>query len=74
MRSQASSFAGACTAVSESIQQGITDLDSLVALHDRLTRHTPLCEPLPPQKHRIQAPQVHFDPGRYDAMLTGGRS
>ncbi len=67
-----SGFAAACTAVSESILCGITDPDSLVALHDRLTRHAPLCEPLPAQSHPIQAPQVIFDPARYDAMLTGG--
>lgn len=68
-----SGFAGACTAVSDSIQRGITDPDSLVALHDRLTRHTPLCEPLPQQAHPIQAPQVNFDPSRYNAMLSGAR-
>jgi transposase len=71
--SEASGFAAACTAVSESIQRGITDPDSLVALHDRLTRHAPLCEPLPAQTHPIQAPQVLFDPARYDTMLTGAR-
>jgi hypothetical protein len=71
--SEASGFGSACTAVSESIQRGITDPDSLVALHDRLTRHTPLWEPLPVHTHSIQAPQVIFDPARYNAMLTGAR-
>jgi len=71
--SEASGFSSACAAVSESIQRGITDPDSLVALHDHLTRHAPLCEPLPAHRHPIQAPQVLFDPARYDAMLTGAR-
>ncbi len=71
--SEASGFSSACAAVSESIQRGITDPDSLVALHDHLTRHAPLCEPLPAHRHPIQAPQVLFDPARYDAMLTGTR-
>jgi transposase len=69
--SEASGFGSACTAVSESIQRGVTDPDSLVALHERLTRHAPLCEPLASHGHSIQAPQVIFDPARYDAMLTG---
>jgi transposase len=71
--SEASGFSSACAAVSESIQRGITDPDSLVALHDRLTRQAPLCKPLPAHSHPIQAPQVLFDPARYDAMLTGAR-
>jgi transposase len=71
--SQVSGFGSACTAVSESIQRGVTDPDSLVALHDRLRGHVPLCEPLPAHSHGIQAPQVIFDPARYDAMLAGAR-
>lgn len=71
--SRASGFAGACTAVVESIQRGLSDPDSLVALHERLREHAPLCEPLAGQRHSIQAPQVLFDPARYDLMLTGGR-
>jgi transposase len=71
--SQVSGFGSACTAVSESIQRGVTDPDSLVALHDRLRGHAPLCEPLPAHSHGIQAPQVIFDPARYDAMLAGAR-
>jgi len=68
-----SGFNGACRAVSDSIQRGVTDPDSLVALHDRLRRHMPLCEPLPEHSHSIQAPQVLFDPARYDTMLSGAR-
>jgi len=68
-----SGFNGACRAVSDSIQLGITDTDSLVTLHERLRRHTPLCEPLPEPSHSIQAPQVLFDPTRYDTMLSGAR-
>jgi transposase len=71
--SEASGFASACTAVSESIQRGISDPDSLVALHERLRGHAPLCEPLPAHSHPIQGPQVVFDPARYDEMLTGAR-
>jgi transposase len=71
--SEAGGFASACTAVSESIQRGVSDPDSLVALHERLKGHTPLCEPLPARSHGIQAPQVIFDPSRYDAMLAGAR-
>lgn len=71
--SQTSGFGSACTAVVESIQRGVTDPDSLVALHERLKEHAPLCEPLPAYSHGIQAPQVLFDPARYDVMLPGVR-
>ena len=68
------SFEAACEAVSESIAHGIRDLDSLVSLHDRLTRHVGLCEPVQEHSRRIDAPQVTFSPDRYDQMLTGGSS
>lgn len=68
-----SDFVSACAAVEESLSRGITDTDSLVALHRRLSEHTALCEPVEQAQQRINAPRVRFDTERYDAMLTGGR-
>lgn len=65
-----STFSAACAAVSHSLQQGVSDADSLIALHDRLTRYAglmPVCEP----SEHVYAPKVRFEPRRYDAMLTG---
>jgi len=66
------SFHSACTAISDSIVQGITDNDSLVALHDRMTNTIPV---LPEQKtkHSVQTPVMVFNPESYDRMLSGAR-
>ena len=64
-------FATTCAAVTDSLRQGVSDADSLVALHDRMTRYagfSVVAEKAP----RVSAPQVRFDPNRYDQMLAGG--
>lgn len=68
-----SSFATACAAVTHSLHQGVADPDSLVALHDRLTRYAGLMPPCEAPQH-VEAPNVRFEPARYDAMLAGSRS
>ena len=67
-------FHSACQAVSDSIACGVTDVDSLVALYDRLTRDFSLLEASPAGEHRVDAPRVAFHPERYDQMLSGGAS
>lgn len=67
-------FQSACDAVSDSIARGITDVDSLVALHDRFTRDFALLDTSTAGEQRIHAPRVVFRPERYDQMLSGGRS
>ena len=67
-------FHSACQAVSNSIACGVTDVDSLVALYDRLTRDFALLEASVTGEHRVDAPRVAFHPERYDQMLSGGRS
>lgn len=68
-----SSFELACRAVGESIECGVTDVDSLVALHDRYTRHVAELQ-ASNGGHSIDAPRVEFRPERYNQMLVGGRS
>jgi transposase len=67
-------FQSACDAVSDSIARGVTDVDSLVALHDRFTRDFALQDASTAGEQRIHAPRVVFRPERYDQMLSGGRS
>lgn len=72
--SKASSFDLACRAVGESIERGVTDVDSLVALHDRYTRHVGELDSVVAAGQRIDAPQVLFRPELYNRMLEGARS
>ena len=64
-------FVTTCAAVTDSLRQGVTDVDSLVALHDRMSRYAGFTL-VSKQPSRISAPQVRFDPERYDRMLAGG--
>jgi len=66
-----SDFSTACAAVSQSVQHGATDADSLVALYDRMTRYAPfmLVSAATPSDSTVR-----FDPNRYDSMLKGGAS
>jgi transposase len=68
-----SSFDAACAAVSAALSHGAADGDSLVALHDRLTRYSGIMPHVEPTAS-IDAPAVRFEPARYDEMLAGGRS
>jgi len=69
-----SSFDSACKAVSESIKSGITDADSLTALHDRMYRYTPFMSGLSNSKDNTIASGVRFNPSKYDSMLERARS
>jgi len=66
-------FSTACSAVADSVRQGVTDPDSLVALHDRMTRYAAFARTTE-RAPQISAVKVRFDPNRYDAMLTRGAS
>jgi hypothetical protein len=64
-----SGFDSACQAVTNSLRCGVTDADSLLALHDRLLDYgefTPALANAP----SIDAPRVLFTPSRYDEMLS----
>jgi transposase len=63
-------FESACQAVTDSLAAGITDADSLVALHDRISRLADIM-PRPLTHHHIEdAHAVVFRPERYDQMLS----
>jgi len=64
-------FATTCSAVTDSLRQGVSDVDSLLALHDRMTRYAGFSV-VSAKAPRVSAPQVRFDPNRYDQMLAGG--
>ena len=68
-----SDFTTACSAVTDSLRQGVSDADSLVALHDRMTRYAGFT-PASAAGPQVSAPNVRFEPKRYDAMLSGGAS
>lgn len=68
-----SDFHIACGAVADSLRQGVTDADSLVALHDRMTRYAGLTL-VKQSSAGASAGNVRFDPNRYDSMLRGGAS
>jgi hypothetical protein len=56
--------------VTDSLAAGITDADSLVALHDRISRLGDIM-PRPLTHHHIEdAHAVAFRPERYDQMLS----
>lgn len=72
--SQKSSFSSACMAISQSIDMGVTDCDSLFALHEKMNRYSPL-EIKTNIKHDYpNTLQVRFDPHAYDCLLhkSGG--
>lgn len=73
--SKDSDFHTACAAVSESIQHGISDGDSLVALYDRMRRYTPLEPRIEKHRDYPETAAVRFDPHAYDKLLgaAGGR-
>ena len=71
--SQRSSFDLACKAVGESLERGVTDVDSLIALHDRYMCRVVELAVEAGGSHGIDAPRVAFEPARYDHMLAGGR-
>jgi transposase len=64
-------FPTTCAALTDSLRQGVSDVDSLVALHDRMTRYAGISV-VSTQAPRVSAPQVRFNPNRYDQMLAGG--
>ena len=62
----------ACAAVADSLNAGITDSDSLVALHDRITRFAAVLPEPVQTKSVIADPAVSFRPQRYDALFLQG--
>ena len=66
-----SDFDTACQAVTGALRQGVSDADSLLALYNRMTRYAGFTL-IHPQEPRVVAPQVRFQPDRYDQMLWGG--
>ena len=69
--SEAAGFGSACAAITDSIAAGITDADSLVALHDRNTRYAAVMPAPVITKSMIADPNVSFKPARYDQMIPG---
>lgn len=70
---QQSSFDQAIKTVEQAIERGVKDIDSLVALHQRLTVVVP---PLPDVRLPEGLPHMaafHFDAKAYDAALHGGK-
>ncbi len=65
-------FESACRAVHDSLVAGITDADSLVALHDRLSRFAEVLPPPVVSRPTPGGPKVTFDPPRYDELFLGG--
>jgi hypothetical protein len=72
--SETAGFDSACAAISDSIIAGITDADSLVALHDRNTRYAAILPDVVTTKSMVKDPKVAFEPARYDEMLSVGAS
>lgn len=70
--SESAGFDSACAAVTDSITAGITDADSLVALHDRNTRYAPILPPPVTTKSKVTDKKVTFRPERYDHMIPAG--
>lgn len=70
--SAAEGFESACRAVHDSLVAGITDADSLVALHDRLSRFAEVLPPPVVSRPTPGGPKVTFDPRRYDELFLGG--
>ena len=70
--SKTAGFDSACAAITDSIAAGITDADSLVALHDRNTRYAPILPPPVTTKSKVADTRVSFQPTRYDEMIPAG--
>jgi len=70
--SAAAGFDSACQAVNDSLHAGITDVDSLVALHDRISRYAAVLPPPVASRPTPGGPKVTFDPPRYDELFLGG--
>ena len=70
--SETAGFDSACAAITDSIVAGITDADSLVALHDRNTRYAPILPPPVTPKSKVTDTKVSFQPTRYDEMIPVG--
>jgi len=58
----------ACKAVSDALSCDAYDIDSLVAMYDRITKITPLMPDLP-TVHHPASPNIRFDASKYDRML-----
>jgi hypothetical protein len=73
MLSTQSTFEQAVRAVTEALQHGVQDVDSLVAIHNRITGIIPQ---LGPVRLPVGIPELtafRFDAGEYDkALLQGG--
>lgn len=65
-------FDSACRAVHESVVAGISDADSLVALHDRISRFAAVFPPPVTSRATPACAKVNFDPPRYDELFLGG--
>jgi transposase len=70
--SKSAGFSSACAAITDSIAAGITDTDSLVALHDRNTRYAPILPAPVTTKSKVADTKISFQPTRYDAMIPTG--
>jgi len=63
-----SSIQTACEAVSDALSCDAYDIDSLVAMYDRITKVTPFMPDLP-KVHQPATPNIRFDASKYDWML-----
>ena len=70
--SNSAGFNSACAAITDSITAGITDADSLVALHDRNTRYAPILPAPVAPKSKVADTKISFQPTRYDEMIPTG--
>ena len=70
-----SSFEQAVNSVSEALLYGVSDLDSLIAIHNRLTGVIPNVAPVHLPQEIPELTPYEPDIGKYDAILKerGGR-
>ena len=61
-------------AISQSIDMGVTDCDSLLALHEKMTRYCPFEIKTNNKQEYSNTMQVRFNPHAYDCLLhkSGG--
>lgn len=65
-------FDQACNTVSEALERGIRDFDSLSALHDRLVHPVIELDQSGETSWKAHTPSMPFDVRDYDAFLPGG--
>ena len=67
-----SPFDDVVRAVTEALDRGVRDVDSLIALHRRITEELPRLEPVTLPDGIPALSEFRFDASPYDAMLNKG--